>query len=261
MTGQAIESADPRAVGITMRALVLFVFLAALAVPTGIFPIASAAFVASGEAGEDTEAPASRPVIFPLGGPTATATPPLLTPTPDVPHVGIIAGHSGSDPGAVCPDGLEEVQVNRTIANHVVSILQQYGWQVDLLEEFDVRLNGYQADALLSIHADSCTFPGKSGFKMARAESSYIPTDEDRLVSCVSRHYQTRTGLRFDRDTITYDMTRYHAYYEIDQSTPAAIIEVGFLLDDREILTEQPELIAQGIAEGLHCFIVGEEGP
>ena len=59
----------------------------------------------------------------------------------------------------------------------------------------------------------------------------------------------------FDADTITYDMTRYHAYYEIDKNTPAAIIEIGFMLDDREILTQRPDVVAQGIADGLRCFI------
>jgi N-acetylmuramoyl-L-alanine amidase len=93
---------------------------------------------------------------------------------------------------------------------------------------------------------------------MARAESSYIPTDEDRLVDCVSNKYQEATGLAFDPYTITYDMTRYHAYYEIDANTPAAIIEAGFMLEDRELLTERPEVVARGIADGLVCFINGE---
>ena len=31
--------------------------------------------------------------------------------------------------------------------------------------------------------------------------------------------------------------------------------EVGFLLDDRELLTQHPDVAAQGIADGLICFI------
>ncbi|MFP4396429.1 MAG: N-acetylmuramoyl-L-alanine amidase, partial [Anaerolineales bacterium] len=179
------------------------------------------------------------------------------TAAPEVPHVGIIAGHAGSDSGAICPDGLQEVDVNMNIARRVVALLDQHGWQVDLLEEFDIRLHGYQADALLSIHADSCNVPGKSGFKVARVESSYAPGPESDMVDRISEAYQARTGLEFDPHTITYDMTRYHAFYEIDPSTPAVIIEVGFLLDDREILTERPEVVARGIADGLIYFIEG----
>jgi N-acetylmuramoyl-L-alanine amidase len=53
-------------------------------------------------------------------------------------------------------------------------------------------------------------------------------------------------------------MTRYHAYYEIDPNTPAAIIEAGFMLEDRELLTEQSDRVARGIVNGLICFIEGE---
>jgi N-acetylmuramoyl-L-alanine amidase len=172
--------------------------------------------------------------------------------------VGIIAGHAGSDSGAICDDGLQEVDVNWDIAQRVVEMLTAQGWQVVLLEEFDARLNGYRADALLSIHADSCNVPDRSGFKVARAESSYIPEPEDRLVDCLSRYYAERTGLVFDPFTITYDMKRYHAYYEIDPSTPAAIIEVGFMLEDRDLLTQRPDIVARGIADGLICFVSGD---
>jgi hypothetical protein len=37
-----------------------------------------------------------------------------------------------------------------------------------------------------------------------------------------------------------------------------AIIEAGFMLDDRELLVERPEIVAEGIAEGLICFVEGE---
>ncbi len=248
------QGADPWAVAWTVRALVVVAFAAAVAVPTGLVPIVAVATDASGELTQ-----VEGPIVIPLSTPVPTATlPPAVTPTPRVPRVGIIAGHAGSDSGAICEDGLQEVAVNLAIAEQVVELLAGFGWHVELLEEFDVRLNGYEADALLSIHADSCNVPGKSGFKVARAESSYIPDPEDRLVDCISEHYAAATGLAFDPFTITYDMRRYHAYYEIDPSTPAAIIEVGFLLEDRELLTERPEVVAQGVAEGLLCFVAGE---
>ena len=204
---------------------------------------------------------ASGLVVIPLTAPTPTATaapePPLIT-TPHIPRIGIVAGHSGSDSGAVCPDGLQEVDINLDISRRVVALLTARGWTVDLLEEFDVRLNGYRADALLSIHADSCNVPGKSGFKIVRAEGGYHAPSADVLVDCITHHYAARTGLAFDPYTITYDMTRYHAFYEIDRVTPAAIIEAGFMLDDRELLTQRPDVVAAGIVDGLVCFIEGE---
>jgi len=248
-------SADPWAVGWMVRGLVLLALLAAFGVPMGVIPIIA---VESDLTMPDPEHTGL--VVIPLNAPTPTATAvpaPSLTVTPHTPHVGIIAGHSGNDSGAVCPDGLQEVDVNREIARRVVALLTQRGWNVDLLDEFDVRLNGYQADALLSIHADSCNVPGKTGFKVACAESAFTPS-ANVLVDCIARHYAERTGLPFDANTITYDMTRYHAYYEIDHNTPAAIIETGFMLDDREILTQRPDVVAGGIVDGMVCFIEGE---
>lgn len=255
---KVVTEPDAWAVGWLARSLVMISLLAAVLVPLGAPIIA----VPSRDGNAATPA-AAGPILIPLGGPAPTATLIPMTPTPHQFRVGIIAGHSGNenDSGAVCPDGLQEVQVNTDIARRVVALLQNRGWQVDLLTEFDARLNGYQADALLSIHNDSCIWPGKSGFKVARAESSYIPTSEDRLVNCIIKHYQARTGLAFDADTITFDMTRYHAYYEINRDTPAAIIETGFLLDDRELLTRRTDVVAQGITEGLICFIEGENAP
>lgn len=249
---------DPWAVGVTTRVIVLVAFLAALAVPFDVLPI-----IAAVSRQPAAEAPEQAPglEVVPLGASTPTPIPVVVEPTPSVPRVGIIAGHLGSDIGAICSDGLREVDINEDIARRSVEILRLRGWRVDLLEEFDERLREYEADALLSIHADSCTYPGKSGFKVARAESSYIPSSEDELVRCVSRYYSRKTGLEFDANTITYDMTRYHAYYEINENTPAAIIEVGFMLDDRELLTERPDVVAQGIVEGLICFVEGEEAP
>jgi len=245
-------NANPWAVGWTIRALVLKAIVTAFTVPTGVVQIISVA-------AEDAEvvAPENGAVIIPLNEPDAPEATPAQSPTPHIPRIGIIAGHTGSDSGALCPDGLKEVDINTDIARRVVALVTNLGWQADLLEEFDPRLNGYQADALLSIHADSCTYPGKTGFKMARAESSYMPEASDRLITCISSSYQEHTGLEFDPHTITYDMTRYHAYYEIDRNTPAAIIEAGFMLDDRELLTEHPDVVAQGIVDGLICFIEG----
>jgi N-acetylmuramoyl-L-alanine amidase len=53
-------------------------------------------------------------------------------------------------------------------------------------------------------------------------------------------------------------MTRYHAFSEIDPSTPAAIIELGFMGADRELLTENSYAVAQGVARGIACFLEGE---
>jgi N-acetylmuramoyl-L-alanine amidase len=169
--------------------------------------------------------------------------------------VGLVAGHKGYDPGTVCDDGLTEAEVNETIAIEVSKLLERRGIQTDLLAEFDERLTGYQASALVSIHADSCQAVGASGFKVARVTDSAIPEAEDLLVDCLNREYAAYTGLPQHPASITDGMTNYHAFSEIDQNTPGAIIESGFLLADRELLENKPKIVARGIAAGILCFL------
>jgi len=177
------------------------------------------------------------------------------------PRVGLVAGHLGHDSGAVCADGLTEVEVNTAIAREVARRLEALGYTVDILEEFDARLHGYRAAALLSIHADSCEYINElaTGFKVARAQADMVPEQSDRLVACLVSAYGRSTGLRFHADSITYDMTDYHAFREIAPETPAAIIETGFLYLDRELLTRGRERVVEGIVEGLRCFLEGGE--
>lgn len=187
-----------------------------------------------------------------ISNPAPTATTDARVPPR---RVGIVAGHAGYDPGAVCPDGLTEAEVNMAIARIVVELLSQQGYQVDLLEEFDARLRGYRADALVSIHADSCDVPGASGFKVARVTHSAIPEAEDRLVECLYREYEAATGLPRHPNSITDNMTSYHAFYEIDSHTPGAIIETGFLLEDYAYIVRRPRMVARGIVNGILCFL------
>jgi N-acetylmuramoyl-L-alanine amidase len=173
-------------------------------------------------------------------------------------QVGIVAGHSGHGPGAVCPDGLSEVEINRAVAGEVVALLKRRGYHADLLQEFDERLPGYRADALISIHADSCDVPGASGFKVARVTESAVPEAEDRLVDCLYQEYQAYTGLPRHPNSVTDDMTNYHTFWDIDERTPGAIIEIGFMLEDRYLLVKRPKVVARGIAAGIVCFLESE---
>lgn len=195
----------------------------------------------------------------------AVATPlpavlPTATAPPAAPVIGIVSGHKGNDSGAVCPDGLTEAAVNYDIAVRVQAGLEANGFRVDVLDEFDPRLEGYQALALVSIHNDSCEFINElaTGFKVARAVKSRAPQKSDQLVACLTNRYQTATGLGFHAASITPDMTFYHGFDELSETTPAAIIETGFLNLDRRILTEEPHRVAQGIIDGIICYVRGE---
>ncbi|MGV7975433.1 MAG: N-acetylmuramoyl-L-alanine amidase [Anaerolineaceae bacterium] len=174
--------------------------------------------------------------------------------------IGIVVGHRGNDSGAVCPNGLTEVEVNSNIAAFVQKKLTKMGYEVELLDEFDARLAGYQAALLISIHADSCEYynDNATGFKVAAALSSSKGDNATRLVSCLADRYQKETGLQYHYQSITNDMTSYHAFSEIDPLTTAAIIEVGFMNLDQDILTRKPEKLADGIVAGLRCYLNNE---
>lgn len=189
----------------------------------------------------------------PLPSPSPTHDPSRLL-------VGIVAGHSGSDSGAVCPDGLTEASINLTVAQMVIDDLRRDGVDAILLQEFDPRLRGLKADALVSVHADSCNIPGATGFKVARVTDSAIPQAEDSLVQCIIQAYSDETGLPLHPASVTDDMTQYHAFYEVAPTTPGAIIETGFMLDDRNLLGKHPQTVARGIERGIQCFLKGASG-
>ncbi len=169
------------------------------------------------------------------------------------PLVGLIAGHWQHDSGAVCPDGLQEVELTLAIARKVAHLLRQQGVRVEVLPEYSPKLNGYQADAFLSIHCDSCV--DLSGFKLARMTHSSDPEAEDRLVAILYETYAQATGLQPHYNTITEHMREYHALRRIDPKTPGAIIECGFMGGDRHLLTMEQDRVAAGIANGIMAFL------
>ena len=180
---------------------------------------------------------------------------------PSRPRVGLIAGHWQSDSGAVCPDGLQEVDINLAVARGVAALLRDTGYQVEMLPEYSPKLNGYRADVFLSIHSDSCV-GHISGFKVARMTHSAVPELEDRLVKSLEDAYEEATSLKPHPNTITRDMLEYHALRRISAQTPGAIIECGFMGGDRYLLTEEQDRVAAGIANGLMAFLrTMEEGP
>jgi N-acetylmuramoyl-L-alanine amidase len=188
----------------------------------------------------------------------------VATPQPQL-RIGVVAGHAGNDSGAVCRDSdgnatLIEADVNMDIASRVQKILTDEGYQVDLLNEFDTRLNGYRAVALVSIHNDSCEYVNDeaTGFKVAAAVNTHDFNRASRLTECLRDRYQNVTGLHFHAGSITNDMREYHAFSEIDPNTIAAIIETGFLNLDRDLLVNETDKVAYGVAQGILCFARNE---
>lgn|SRR5690606_12847195 len=173
-------------------------------------------------------------------------------------QVMLISGHAGFDSGAVCADAegnvtLTEAEVNAAVAEAAAARLRRSGADVTILDEYDPRLEHLVADVLISLHADSCI--DASGYKAAYFVYSAIPDIESRLLACIDEQYAAVTGLPHHPNTVTHDMTEYHAFRRIDPETPAAILELGFLGGDRELLTQEVDRVARGVAESVRCFL------
>lgn len=183
-----------------------------------------------------------------------------LTPVQPVLRIAILAGHSGGiDTGAVCPDALgstREVDINTSVAAQVKEILNNDGYEVDIYGEFDDRLAGLRALVFLAIHTDSCEYvnPEATGFKIAPSPNNTLST---RFQGCLTDRYARATGLGL-HPGVTTDMTQYHAFYSISDQTPGAILELGFLNLDHDKLINNQNEIAQGITDGILCFLRNE---
>ena len=192
--------------------------------------------------------------------PTLSAYPGVAAEPTDLPLldspenlIGLIAGHRGYDSGTVCEDGLTEVQITSELAEKVSALLLKEGIVAETLNEFDPRLDGYQAMALVALHIDSCDYINDlaSGYKISASDS----VNSGVLSTCVQEAYGKATGLRYHPNSITPEMAGYHAFTDIDSETPGIIIEVGFLNLDRQILTERLDIVARGIFDGIMCYV------
>ncbi len=167
--------------------------------------------------------------------------------------VAIVVGHRASDSGAVCDDGLTEVMINESIAQQVQVDLESQGIPVSLLSEFDTRLQGFSSDMVVSLHSDSCAVldPGFTGYKTTVNNSPQSP----QLQACMEQNYAQQTGLPIHPTTITDDMIHYHAFNKISAGSPAILLEMGFMYNDRELLTTNSAAAARGVANGIICYL------
>ena len=203
--------------------------------------------------------------LFASAGAVVTATP-LATPKWNY-RIGIISGHRGFDSGAICTDArgrvlLREVDINFSVATRVVANLKAENYTVDLLDESDPRLDNYQADALVSIHANTCQDFGElvTGYIIAKPEARPDHGLDAFLRECVALNYGALVPLQRSYN-LTDNMTNYHVWRMIHPLTPGVILEMGYMLADQEILTTQHDLLAHAISNGIRCFLETSGAP
>ena len=187
---------------------------------------------------------------------------PTLLPN-DQSRIGIVAGHWGFDSGQICGqelNNIREIDVNIRISTMVRDILTQKGYSVDLMQEFDPLLSNYTGLALLAIHNDTCEYINEAatGFKVSSTAHVAYPAESKKFNECLIDRYARDTGLEFRGNTISSDSEMFYAYNMINDYTTASIIETGYLNLDYRVLTEKTGKIAQGIADGILCYINNE---
>jgi hypothetical protein len=154
---------------------------------------------------------------------------------------------------------LAEVDINRGLADRVVGILTAAGIDAELIPA--TVPPGYDADAFVAIHADDGNRGAERGWKVA---APWRASDASRLLrDSLGAAYRGWTGMPEDRYGVTFNMRGYYAFswyrflHAIAPTTPAAIIETGFIssAEDRAVLTGEPETAARGIAAGIITYL------
>lgn len=211
--------------------------------------------------------------------PVATAEAPVLAPAstatsvPVAPkvNVAIQAGHWKSNelPDALASlrgstgaagGGRTEPQVTLDMAQRVARILKDKGLTVEVLPA--TVPTGYAADLFISLHADGSSSTTPHGFKVSTRWRSEVAALDALLVQSIEDAYGAVTKMPQD-PSITRNMRGYYAYstfrseeYRIGGTTPAAILEMGFMTNatDRAIMFNNPEMLANGVVAGVEKF-------
>jgi hypothetical protein len=159
--------------------------------------------------------------------------------------------------------GKSEWEVNYAIAAAAKDILEEKGMTVELIPA--TVPEKYWADVFVAVHADGNPDTTKTGYKAAASWRDFTG-NADKLVDFIHEEYGRATGLEFEPSTITRNMRGYYAFswwrynHAIHPMTTAAILETGFLTTaaDRRIIVNQPELSAQGLANGIIRYLESE---
>ena len=156
-------------------------------------------------------------------------------------------------------NGVDEVELNREVAEVLQARLEALGVQVDLLSATPPE--GYYADLVLSLHADSVVDPTRRGYKSAYFEPERNPL-EPRLKRRVDEAYLALSGFEDDHENTTENMHSYYAFntwryrHSVHPGTPALLVEMGYLSSDADMtFLEDPAQPAAALSEGVIRFL------
>lgn len=204
------------------------------------------------------------------------------------PTVMIDCGHGGIDHGTTVAAAITEKEVNLSIGKRVADLLRSEGCLVALTRENDSFVpvdqrtflaNKQNADLFISIHANSMSNKNAFGIETYWAGKHLFKKHESNLdkpsVSLILSHVKTKdlasqqlaeslqknSLLTAQRMHNTQDRKVRESVAQVLLGTemPAALIEVGFLSNEREASflaqTAYQQLLARGITNGITSFL------
>jgi N-acetylmuramoyl-L-alanine amidase len=171
--------------------------------------------------------------------------------------IGILVGHWKIDSGHVCENDIVEANITEAIANQVSIKLNALGYPVKLLAETDMDLINYRGPALVALYTGSCDdIPeNKSGFTIGTTLSTSDLNSSNALAVCMGEIYQASTKLDFTYQIIASDQPAYALFAMVNPNTPMIYLEMGSLLYDQSVLVENSEKVANGIVNGIQCYL------
>lgn len=158
--------------------------------------------------------------------------------------------------------GFTEVETNEKIAEETKRLLEEHGILVDILPA--TIPEKYYADAFVAIHADGSETDDTHGFKSSAPWRDFSGKSAT-LNDSIRTSYAEVTDLEWD-ENISRNMRGYYAFsfwrytHSVHPMTPSVILETGFLTNyyDRQIIVEQPQIAAKGLAVGIINFLHSE---
>ncbi len=173
--------------------------------------------------------------------------------------IGVLPGHYGFDTGYQCGaefNFVKENDVNLRLAVMVRDYLENKGYSVDFLHEYDPELTDYTGLALVSIHSSRCDTSDKnSGFFVTTGGKNKYPSESKRLNDCLTYHYSQNSGLDFLGENYIPGEEAFDSFDNVNDYTTISVIHTGFLGNDYRTISERTENLAKGIADGIICYV------
>ncbi len=200
----------------------------------------------------------------------------MITTSKNPLRIFIDCGHGGTDPGAHGVTGIYEKEITLIMGKKIAKVLETQGYKVLLSRESDKTVpldsrttaaNNFKADLCLSLHADSCARPERSGISIRiPAEKIGLPievgykdiaTEKSRIL--VSNNFAHTLLRTLSKELKTIPRIHVDPFQMLlGTHMPTVLIEMGFLSheQDCELLQSNiyQDLFVKALKDGIKEF-------